>query len=362
MKKIGEILFFILAILITSCTKENLINNQLTEPIDEPKSLYVHNGILVFDSEETFNRTLEEINKMDDSERKNWEECLGFKSFNRAISEADKEQIAYQEKFDNYSIEELEGLIKNGEIEEYSPLTKQYIDRGIIKMVIDNNNEVSRVVNFPMYSSLVNIDGLVAVGNEILLYTKSKFKLIKSLDFSKIEQLKSINDNINDEDFFVTNIFSREKVTIGKIFEYSAESFTTDRQKVVATETYQYYDRKYDGRNYEANYTLLVENKLKIYKWFRWQWINDYDTRTWVWGDFDFKTKENGTYNVSLEYPDMLIAYTTITMIKREFNRYDYNSVDGGPEILRSTWNICRWGGSHGLGVRLIDHIRYERF
>lgn len=49
-------------------------------------------------------------------------------------------------------------------------------------------------------------------------------------------------------------------------------------------------------------------------------------------------------------------------MIKREFSIYDYNSIHDGPEIIRSKWNIIRWGGDHGLGVRLINHKRYERF
>ncbi len=215
-----------------------------------------------------------------------------------------------------------------------------------------------------MYSSLVNIDGFVAIGNEILQYTKNKFKVIKSLDFSKIEQLNAMTDNTNDETFFVTDIHRREKVIIGKIFEYSAESFTNKNVKVVVTETYQFYDRKYDGRTYLANYTLLIQNQTRVYSWFRWKWKETEDNiPTWIWGDFDFKTAENGTFNVNLNYGEQSIATKTITMINREFNRYDYlNSSDGGPEILRSTWNVVRWGGAHGLGVRLIDHVRYERF
>ena len=174
-----------------------------------------------------------------------------------------------------YSKEEIENLLQSGEVDEYSPLTKEYINKGIIEIINDENNERYIDIKYPMYSSLVNIDGFVVIGNEILQYTENKFKLIKSLDFSKLEQLKTIKYNVNNETFFVTNIHGRKKVTIGNIFKYSAESFTNKRQKVIVTETYYYYDRKYDGRNYEANYSLKIENRIKKYRWFKWRWYEN---------------------------------------------------------------------------------------
>lgn len=360
MKKTKKILIILTLLLIVSCTKESLTeNNKIV-----PQKIYVHNGILVFDTKESFVEILDKINKMSIDERENWEEKLGFKSFDRTISEIFKDQFIHQERISAYSIEELEILVKNGEVDEFSPMIKEYIKKGIIEIVLDDNDERNLNINSPMYSSLVNIDGFVAIGNEILQYTKNRFKVIKSLDFSKIEDLKEINENINNENFFVTRIIVREKVTIGNIFSYTAESFTTDRQKVVATETYQYYDRYYDGIFYEANYTLEVVNRKKFWSIFGWYWAGEY-ARTWVWGDFDIEAKDilNGKENVPFSHADENILRKTYTLINKKFSKFDYlNSDKGGPKILRSTLNVSRWGGPHGLGVRLIDHIRYERF
>ena len=362
MEKVTKLLtfIFIMAMFFSACQKEQL--KEITTTTH--KELYVQNGILVFNSEESFDETIEKVNRMGDSERKIWEENLGFKSFDRFVSEIQDTQIAYQEKFAHLTKEELEKGLESGEIDRFSPLTKEYLDKGIIKIVFDENKEEYLDINYPMYSSLVNIDGFVAVGNEILQYTENKFKLIKSLDFSKLEKLNNIKDNINDETFFVTGIHGREKVTFGEIFKYSAESFTNKREKVVATETYQYYDRHYDGINYEANYSLKVENKKKYWRPFKWDWSPDY-ADTWVWVDFDIEAKEmpNGKDNVNISYGKLSFSTHIYTLIKRNFSKFYYlNSPNGGPTILNSKLNIQRWGGAHGLGIRLINHVRYERF
>ncbi|MDF1548813.1 MAG: hypothetical protein P1P88_13395 [Bacteroidales bacterium] len=365
--KIHKLFFIIFVItLITSCTKDDLIDQIKETQIKEHHELFTQNGMLVFDSEESFDASLNKVQNMDYMERKKWEEELGFESFNRAVGEVIDEQISYQAKFASLDPEELLKRLLTGEIEEFSPSMKKYIEKGIISIVIDENNEQNFDVNYPLYPSLVNIDGFVVVGKEILQYKKNKFKLIKSLDFNKINQLETLNDNINDKTFFVTDIIkqTREKVTLySPIFKYSAESFTNDRQKVVATETYIYYDRYYDGINYEATYTLEVTNYKKYWGFLSWNWNTEF-ARTWVWGNFEIERRVPFLpKKVDFSYPDRNISSYTYTLSKETFSKYDYlNNSFGGPKILNSTLNVTRWGGDHGLGVRLINHERYERF
>lgn len=360
MKVLKSIFIVTLVAILASCSKQEFVNQIKDEPKNDPQKLFVRNGILIFDSEESFNQTLEKVNKMGVIERRDWEEKLGFKSFERFVSEIIDDQILYEERLVKDTTQELQILLKTGEIEEFSPLVKEYLIKGILEIVFDGNNEKVLKINSPMYPSLINKDGLVAIGNEILQYTKDKFKLIKSLEFDKVDQLMAIDNLVDNETFFVTKIHGREKVTIGNIFQYSAESFTTDRQKIVATETYQYYDRYHDNVHYEANYSLLIVNQKKgLFFW------NNQFARTWVWGDFDVEAKDmpNERENLTFNYPDMNIDVKTITVLKRWFYKSDYLTSDnGGPQIFRSTWNFVRWGGPHGLGVRLIDHSRYERF
>ncbi|MDF1548812.1 MAG: hypothetical protein P1P88_13390 [Bacteroidales bacterium] len=359
MRKFIFIMLTSILIAFTACQKEDLVEKKTVTTL-KTKPVEVLHGMLVFDSEESFDAKLKEIQNLGNEERKTWEEDLGFKSFDRSISEILDEQAAYEKQFAYHTQEEMENLIEGGEIDEYSPIIKEYVNKGIIEVAINENKERYFNINSPMYSSVVNIDGFVAVGNEILQYTKDKFKLIKSLDYSKIEELKSIKDNVNDETFFVTAIKRKEKVAIGQEFEYSAESFTTDRKKIVATETYQFYDRYHNGIFYEANYTVRFVNMRKgMFFW------NNQVAQTWVWGNFEIEAKgmPNGKENLNFSYPDMNVAYTTITVLKRKFFKLDYlYSPHGGPQIFSSTWSFVRTGGSHGLGVRLINHIRYERF
>lgn len=94
-------LFFIVSFItiIAACSKENVVEKAKETPINIQKKLYVKNGILVFNSEKSFDKTLEKVNKMADDERKNWEINLGFKSFVRTLSEIEDDQILHQEKF-----------------------------------------------------------------------------------------------------------------------------------------------------------------------------------------------------------------------------------------------------------------------
>ncbi len=94
--------------------------------------------MLVFESQEQFDITLKKLKKMSSSERKNWQEKLGFKSFNRLISEIIDAEISYHEKFENLPEKQLKELVESGKYKKYSALTEKYLKKGIAKVALDS--------------------------------------------------------------------------------------------------------------------------------------------------------------------------------------------------------------------------------
>ncbi len=339
-------------------------------PIDISVSqVGIENGILVFDNDESFNTTLQKVEKMSTDERKIWEENLRFKSFDRLCREIISNEIAYTEKFESLPAEELQKSIETGDYQPYSQLALKYIENGVVKVITNSAGEEQMDFNKLLNSTLINENGFVVVGNEIRQFTENQYKVIKSRDFRKINNMVKITNSIDNNDFFVSDINKDRFKSLGTHFNFQAESYTTDKQKVTLRE--YCYSYKTGTYNYRVDYTVYIDNwKKNIFGTFKPQFA-----RTWYSGDFNVtegRMSETEPYVPVYFTKNYTFSASDVNLESWHYPVYSRAWYAGGsstsPEWIiptypiPSTWSVTRWGGASGLGVRILDHSRWERF
>jgi len=112
---------------------------------------------------------------------------------NSEMSLENKYENLYKDK--DLSDEELK-LIKNElDSKPLEKITKQYIAKGIIKIVQDGENKHFELTTCaPYYAFVLNENNMVKVGDTIYEYSVNKIKLITDGDFNKIPLLKTTNE------------------------------------------------------------------------------------------------------------------------------------------------------------------------
>ena len=85
MKKLIYIFAAIVALGFTACDKDNSIDTNQFELQDQIDGVYVKNGILHFVDSETFFQKIKEVSEMEQTQRQQWEQNLGFVSLSTEI-------------------------------------------------------------------------------------------------------------------------------------------------------------------------------------------------------------------------------------------------------------------------------------
>ncbi|WP_321287813.1 DUF4848 domain-containing protein [uncultured Sunxiuqinia sp.] len=195
MKKFN--LFAMVAIVLTifsACQKDELAVEQ-SETVaftQEQSEVYEESGYLVFRTLEDFNRILLEIEKMEDTEKEEWENSLNFKS---------------AETFRNET-NDLADNIKTQD--EKNSFVKKYSDFFRISEDLD--------IRYKFYAtglaSVLNEDGIIKIENSLYKFSREKEYII--LDGDQ-EQLSKFKDNslksaqVDDDNVIVFESFSRNK-------------------------------------------------------------------------------------------------------------------------------------------------------
>ena len=158
------------------CQKEELTDRQLTDEVQPQEvvqpDVYVENGYLVFKSQEIFDSTLSIVQTMSDEEFNDWENSLNFISANTYYLIAENEFV---------NIESKEQKIKF--VENYSKNLK----------IKDNGIDIKFYAK--SLGDLLNIEGVVKIGNSLYLFTDVKEYVILDGDLDMLEELKN-NKNV----------------------------------------------------------------------------------------------------------------------------------------------------------------------
>lgn len=193
----------IFGLVLHSCTKESEVLEITTEQVlsetQEIQKLYtvadipqleVIDGMLYFDNEEEYFKTLEVLPNLTEKELEIWEESIGFKSLRRF-----QEEIMAE-------IDEAEPVY-----EDYINVLKKYSDY----LYISDDNAIRFYITDFCYSSISNIDNIYLIDNIFNLISENLIFSSKN-----IEEVK----NKTCSSFQYENVMSNSKCSLQGVYTY----------------------------------------------------------------------------------------------------------------------------------------------
>lgn len=158
--------------IFNGCQKEELNVDQLVDELQPQEvvkpDIYVENGYLVFKSQEIFDSTLTVVQNMCDEEFYNWENSLKFISANTYYLNAENEFVNIESEEEKITF-----------VENYS------------KYLQINDNGIDIKFYAKSLGDLLNIEGIVKIGNSLYLFTDVKEYVILDGDLDLLEKLKN---------------------------------------------------------------------------------------------------------------------------------------------------------------------------
>ncbi len=195
MNKIRICLLFVALFAISFCLFSSAKAENPKKSI-ETLSPKVVAGVMVFDNREEAYELLDALSEFSDEEIYEWESKLGFRSMFGLMHEVEMNDEKYYQNYidKGYSTDKIIEMLKSGDIERYSPFTRQLIAQGVLKSIVEKDGsmflDVAIEPNFNL--RFVNVDGFYAVDGKIYLQQKESLKIITDGDFAKIGELDNI--------------------------------------------------------------------------------------------------------------------------------------------------------------------------
>lgn len=294
MKKIifkGITLCLLLTIL-TGCESDPVKNETDRNSNSQALNLQTENGVLVFKDYNELEKTNNELQNMPYSAALLLEKehnFMSLRTIDKMINDAENE---HQETFfkginPNLSVKEYEA---KGLFYEPSALYKTYLTKGVIKRIKEADDSKSTALNVTnaAYLSILNEQGKVIVGNEILVfngsiatvYNRKTNELLKSFD-SKAE---TPQQNLNNQYNFNKGTGSSGSRWIQDIYKGS---------------DYRYYGQVLFSSIYTTSslsQTFYWEARAEQKKFGNWNTRNDYNP---IWG-----FSGNWSYDYWIIYPN----------------------------------------------------------
>lgn len=177
---------------VTSCNKDEMSSFPEEEMAAEatpltsslPHIIQIEDDYLVFADQEHFNNTLKELKNKSQEELNEWEEALGFKSVRYYRQQAIKETS------------ETETLA------EYESVRQKYSN----KARFNEDGTIQMLINIAPLSNILNINGLVKIGDLLHQYTENKVVAIKGSDKAKLKAAQSKIETDKDNDIYVGKV------------------------------------------------------------------------------------------------------------------------------------------------------------
>lgn len=176
MKKIlfKGISLFVLSVILVSCDKDPAGSETNAALTSSPSSVHSEEGVLVFSNYDELAATNDKLMNMSYTSALAWEREHNFvslKTIDKKINEAEEEhqEIFFRGVDPNLSVREYEA---RGLFYTPSELYKTYLNKGVIKRITeaDGSKSTALSVTNDAYISVLNEDGRVIVGDEVLVF------------------------------------------------------------------------------------------------------------------------------------------------------------------------------------------------
>lgn len=191
MKKLIALL--IPLIFALSCEQYDDAENFLTtDQILGNNEYTVYNGILTFRNKEAFKKLNEELASKTTGQLIEWESQNNFKSLRSLHEEAiQREEVYLQDMAAKYPNNTTLTRKELG----YTKFSQDFIDKGLF--VVNEFETLDMNVTAPHFGSIVNVDGVFRMGDNIIMPQLKTVKILKNGDASKLTMLK--NASTSDE-------------------------------------------------------------------------------------------------------------------------------------------------------------------
>jgi hypothetical protein len=194
-KKILYVLILPVIITLTSCESEPVALT--SAPTSITPEFAVKDGILVFETYESYLSVINTIAQLPDKERENWEKSNGFLSQSRIMNTI----ITKEAEFDSiaeilYAGTKLEDINKD---EMHCKEYKDALNSGIIKLIHKNTEDEYWDLSLfsRSFANYVNSQGLYAIGDTLFHVSENSIRYVISKNISEDRQLFDNNDNSN---------------------------------------------------------------------------------------------------------------------------------------------------------------------
>jgi hypothetical protein len=183
---------------------ETVASNATSNPaLNVYQSAQVEHGMLVFASKQEMDMAMIELNSLTIAEFEAWEKSKNintqFSAFNAVVKEEGKISDYYE------SLPAEEQATARNQPQPHSDIYNEMMDKGVLMLIKDNdgNEYFNYAVSNPTMTKVINLEGFVKAGDWIYQFNDKGVKIILDGDFSKIETLKSMNENLTDKTYVI---------------------------------------------------------------------------------------------------------------------------------------------------------------
>ena len=195
MKKL--ILLPILCLVMYACHMSeepiDVIDPDSISEFNETAEVYVKSGFLVFQSNSVLQETLESFKSMEVEDKIGWSQNLpGFSSMLDIYNQAMIQDAILGEKIINGG-KEFENL-RESDIKEGQVVHSQFTNENLEHFIQYSDGGIDMDIFRYDVAAVVNIDGLVQVGDYLFQYTRDHFKMIENPKDSDIKKMLDITE------------------------------------------------------------------------------------------------------------------------------------------------------------------------
>ena len=321
MRKIYVLAFIAVGLSIFSaCRKdESQVSQQVndlqtcevvTKAFQPTNEIKVNNGMLVFESKMAFDVTKLEIANAERKDVDLWEKQLGIKTPARIFQAV----VLAEDSVNNYyeSLPENEQEYWRGQPEIHSEIYQDALTKQIIHLKSDEDGgeyfDLNLVDNTA--ASVVNLYGLVMVEGQIFQYTDNAVKIITDGDMSKIEKLKKIDANYDDDNILVM-VYDNRKLDQNN--QLKSTSFDTDNNWT--------YDKGWYKINTKTRVKIWIDGHSEMYGAYASADCSEYASCTFVVRAEAQKKNFWGNWKYSSYYPSLSFNATW----SYQYMQYNYD-------------------------------------
>jgi len=275
MKKIKIIGFSFVAmaiVLIYSCQKNDILKLSEDSELKQSEILIdgisVKKGILIFKDWEQVYNTITKLEEMDQESFKIWENTLGFTSLKTLFNEFVSEENKMWDKL----TKEYEGRENQLRKEDVKAKYENIVKKNKHSFTIVTMDDEGQYYDMNLYRSnlapIVNIDGIVVIGDAIYRFTRDDERGILDGDWNKINEL--MKDHSKEVNYEKYGLLKNEPIDDPNcprtISGYTANtwqhSMTDDNGYMRTIIYYKFLQRVYNIWDANCNYSTYTDSEI----------------------------------------------------------------------------------------------------